>query len=150
MSTSDTSRAIKPLLGSSWCMCFSWLNKNWNHYFQNQTCQSMPERYSLSTASKWFQLFHQIENARTKLSGTTSTLQVPIELVSIYERVSCIHVWRIPFSVEPIHRFVHHKNESWRDGNSLYRKSQIVPLLNVREPLVTFHWRWVYIAINKI
>ena len=46
-------------------------------------------------------------------------------LVFITERVSCIHVWRTPFSVVPIHRTVHHKNESWTDGNSLSRKIQM-------------------------
>ena len=46
-------------------------------------------------------------------------------LVFIGERVSCIHVWRTPFSVVPIHRTVHHKNESWTDGNSLSRKIQM-------------------------
>ena len=46
-------------------------------------------------------------------------------LVFISERVSWIHVWRTPFSVVPIHRTVHHKNESWTDGNSLSRKIQM-------------------------
>ena len=46
-------------------------------------------------------------------------------LVFITERVSCIHVWWTPFSVVPIHRTVHHKNESWTDGNSLSRKIQM-------------------------
>ena len=40
----------------------------------------MPERYSSKTPSKWFRLFHQIEQARLRLSGTTTTWQVPIEL----------------------------------------------------------------------
>ena len=46
-------------------------------------------------------------------------------LVFISERVSCIHVWRRSFSVVPIHRTVHHKNESWTDGISLSRKIQM-------------------------
>ena len=46
-------------------------------------------------------------------------------MVSISERVSCIHVWRTPFSVIPIHGTVHHKNENWTDGNSLSRKIQM-------------------------
>ena len=46
-------------------------------------------------------------------------------LLFISEWVSCIHVWRTPFSVVPIHRTVHHKNESWTDGNSLSRKIQM-------------------------
>ena len=45
--------------------------------------------------------------------------------VFISERLSCIHVWRTPFSVVPIHRTVHQKNESWIDGNSLTRKIQM-------------------------
>ena len=46
-------------------------------------------------------------------------------LLFIAERVSGIHVRRTPFSVVPIHRTVHHKNESWTDGNSLSRKIQM-------------------------
>ena len=46
-------------------------------------------------------------------------------LVFSSERVSCIHVWRTPFSVVPIHGTVHHKNESWTEGNSLSRKIQM-------------------------
>ena len=46
-------------------------------------------------------------------------------LVFISERVSCIHLWRTRFSVVPIHRTVHHKTESWTDGNSLSRKIQV-------------------------
>ena len=46
-------------------------------------------------------------------------------LVFISERVWCIHVWRTPFSLVPIHRTVHHKNESWTDGNPLSRKVQM-------------------------
>ena len=46
-------------------------------------------------------------------------------LVYISERVSCIHVWRRPFSVVQIHRTVHHKNESWTDGNSVSWKIQM-------------------------
>ena len=34
----------------------------------------MPERYSLKTPFKWFRLFHQIEQARLRLSGTTTTV----------------------------------------------------------------------------
>ena len=34
-------------------------------------------------------------------------------------------LWRTPFSVVPIHRTVHHKNESLTNGNSLYRKIQM-------------------------
>ena len=40
----------------------------------------MPERYSLKTPSKLFRLFNQIEQAGLRLSGTTTTWQVPIEL----------------------------------------------------------------------
>ena len=40
-------------------------------------------------------------------------------LAFIIERVSCIHVWRTPFSVVPT------KHESWTDGNSLSRKIQM-------------------------
>ena len=40
----------------------------------------MPEQYSLETPSKWFRLFHQIEQAKLRLSGTTTTWQVAIEL----------------------------------------------------------------------
>ena len=46
-------------------------------------------------------------------------------LVFITERVSCIQVWRTPFSIVPIHRTVRHKNESWTDGNSLSREIQM-------------------------
>ena len=46
-------------------------------------------------------------------------------LVFISERVSFIHVWRTPFYVVPIHRTVHHKNESWTDSISLSRKIQM-------------------------
>ena len=103
----------------------------------------MPERYSLKTPSNWFQLFHQIEQARLRLSGTTAIWQVPIEL---NENVCCsLHVWRTPFSVVPIHRTVHHKNESWTDGNSLSRKIQMCScVLSVHKSVVTFHWCSVY------
>ena len=37
----------------------------------------MPERYFLKTPSKWFRLLYQIEQERFKLSGTTTTSQVP-------------------------------------------------------------------------
>ena len=47
------------------------------------------------------------------------------QLVLICERVSCINVWRTPFSVTPIHRTVHHKNVSWTDDNTLSRKVQM-------------------------
>ena len=70
-------------LGSSCCtciLCFSRFIKMWTHYFQKQICQCMPEKYSLKTPSKWFRLFHQIEQARLRLSGTTTTWQVSIEL----------------------------------------------------------------------
>ena len=40
----------------------------------------MPERYPLKTPSKWFLLFHPIEQAMLRLSGTTIAWQVPIEL----------------------------------------------------------------------
>ena len=40
----------------------------------------MPERYSLKTPSKLLRLFNQIEQAGLRLSGTTTTWQVPIEL----------------------------------------------------------------------
>ena len=46
------------------------------------------------------------------------------QLVLVNERVSWVHSWRIPFSVVPIHGTVHHKNESWSDGSSLFRKTQ--------------------------
>ena len=46
-------------------------------------------------------------------------------LLFISERVSCIHVSRTPFSVEPIHRIVNHKSESWTDGNALSRRIQM-------------------------
>ena len=39
----------------------------------------MPERYSMKTPSKWFRLFPQIEKARLQFSGSTTTLQFPIE-----------------------------------------------------------------------
>ena len=74
-------------------------------------------------------------------------------LVFITESVSCIHVWRTPFSVVPIHRTVHHKNESWTDGNSLSRKIQMCSCVKFRESVVTFHWcsvyecnRWVHLV----
>ena len=41
----------------------------------------------------------------------------------VNERVSCIHVWRIPFSVVPIYRTVNHKIKSCSDGSSLVRKN---------------------------
>ena len=62
--------------------------------------------------------------------------------VFITESVSCIHVWRTPFSVQ-------HKNESWTDGNPLSRKIQNAPVLSVRESVVTFHWCSVYILECK-
>ena len=34
-------------------------------------------------------------------------------------------MWRTPFSVVPIHRTVHHNNESWSDGRSPSRKIQM-------------------------
>ena len=43
----------------------------------------MPERYTLKTPSKWFRLFHQIEQVMLRLSGTSTTWQVPIELNGI-------------------------------------------------------------------
>ena len=46
-------------------------------------------------------------------------------LMFFSERVSCIPVWRTPFSVVPTHRTIHHKNESWTDGNSLSRTIQM-------------------------
>ena len=90
----------------------------------------MPERYSLKTSSKWFQVFYQIEQARLRLSGTTTTWQVLIELngniwcplVKGYFAFMCDET---PFSAVPIHRTEHHKNESWTDGNSLSRKIQM-------------------------
>ena len=70
-------------LGSSCCtciLCFLRFIKMWKHYFQKQICQCMPARYSLKTPSKWFRLFTQIQQARLRRSGTTTTWQVPIEL----------------------------------------------------------------------
>ena len=56
----------------------------------------MPERYSLKTPSKWFRLFHQIEQARLRRSGTPPLGKFPWtqwkHLVFISERISCIHV----------------------------------------------------------
>ena len=46
------------------------------------------------------------------------------QLVLVNERMPWFHSWRIPFSVVPIHGTVHHKNESWSDGISLFRKNQ--------------------------
>ena len=37
---------------------------------------NMPE-YSFKPSSKWFRLFHEIENAWLKLSGSTATLHFP-------------------------------------------------------------------------
>ena len=89
----------------------------------------MPERYSLKTQSKWFGLLHQKEQPRLRRSGTPSLGNSHRtqwkHLMFISERVSCIHVWRRPFSVVPIHRTVHHKDESWTDSNSLSRKIQM-------------------------
>ena len=119
-------------LGSScctWILCFSRFIKMWKHYFQKQICQSMPDRYSLKTPSKWFRLFHQIGQARLRLSGTTIAWQVPIELngniwCPLVKGYCAFGVTK-PFSVVPIHRNVHHKNENWTDGNSLSWKIQM-------------------------
>ena len=47
-------------------------------------------------------------------------------LVVISERLLCIHVWRTRFSVVPIHRTVHQKNESWTDGNSVQKDPDVL------------------------
>ena len=70
-------------LGSTCCMCilcFSRFIKMWKHYFLKQTCECTPERYSLKTPLKWFRLFHQTEQARLRLSETTTTCQAPIKV----------------------------------------------------------------------
>ena len=51
--------------------------QNLKTFFQKQNLEDI--RYSLKTPSKWFRLFHEIEEAELKLSGSTKTLQVPIE-----------------------------------------------------------------------
>ena len=45
--------------------------------FSKTNFQCMPERYFLKTPWKWFRLLYQIEQERFKLSGTTTTSQVP-------------------------------------------------------------------------
>ena len=46
------------------------------------------------------------------------------QLAFVSERMLCIHVCQILFSVVPIHRTVRYKNESRSDDNSLSRKNQ--------------------------
>ena len=67
------------------------------------------------------------------------------QLVFVNERVSCIHVWQIPFSVVPIYRTVHQKNESWIGGSLCPERIKSAPLLSVRESLVMFHCCSVYL-----
>ena len=120
-------------LGSSCCtciLCFSLFIKMWKHYFQKQICQCMPERYSLKNAIEMVSIIpsnraSEAQTFRNHHHLESSHITRWKHMVFITVRVSCIHVWRTPFSLVPIHRTVHHKNESWTDGNSLSRKIQM-------------------------
>ena len=80
LANTDTPSAIKRSPSpASWAKLLFAVYQNVKTLFSNPTCQRMPERYSLKTPSKWFRLFHQVEQAKLWLSGTT-TWQVPIEL----------------------------------------------------------------------
>ena len=68
-------------------------------------------------------------------------------LVFITERVSCIHVWRTPFSVVPIHRTVHHKTKSEQTAILYPERSKCAPLLSVS--VVPFHWCSVYVTLAR-
>ena len=114
--------------------------------FQKQICQCMPEKYSLKTPSKWFRLFHQIEQARLRLSsaGTTTTWQVAKELNG---NISCslLKGYRAFKCTE--HRFLFYrfiglyttKMKAEQTAILYPERSKCAPVLRVRESVVTFH-----------
>ena len=111
----------------------------------------MPERYSLKTLSKWFWLFHQIEQARLRLSGTTTTWKVPIELNG---NIWCLLLkgYRALICDEHgflLYRFIGLYTTKMKAELTaiLYpERSRCAPVLSVYELVVTFHWCSVYIV----
>ena len=120
-------------LGSSCCsciLCFSWFIIMWKHYFQKASMPVYAWNIFLESAIEMVSIIpsNRASEARTfrnhhHLASSHRTHWK--HLVFITEMVSCIHVWRTPFSVIPIRRTVHHKNKSWTDVNSLSRKIQM-------------------------
>ena len=101
----------------------------WTHHFQNKHARvclkDIPwkrHRNGFDYSIKWASEAQTFRNHHHLASSHRTEWK---QLVFISERISCMHVWRTPFSVVPIHRTVHHKNESWTDGNSLSRKIQM-------------------------
>ena len=92
----------------------------------------MPERYSLKTPSKWFRFFHQIEQAKLRLSGTTTTWQVAIELNG--------NIWCS--LVKGYCAFIGLYTTKMKAEQTaiLYpERSKCASVLSVRESVVTFH-----------
>ena len=109
-------------------LCFLWLFKIWKYYFQKKhavVClKDIPWKlhrnsfdYSIKERSE-APIFRKHHNFAIYHRNQWK------QLVPINERVSWFNSWRILFSVVPIHGTVHHKNESWSDGSSLFRKNQ--------------------------
>ena len=83
----------------------------------------------LENAIEMVSIFDQIEQARLRLSGTTTTWQVPIDLNG---NIWCSLAKGYRTFMYAEHRFLYYrfiglytaKNENWTDGNSLSRKIQ--------------------------
>ena len=107
----------------------------WNIFLENAIkIVSIFPSYWASEAETFRNHHHFTSSCRTQWK----------HLVFINEPVPCINVCRIPFSVTPVHRTVHQKNESWTDGNSLIRKIQMCCSVKCTRVSGNVHWCSVY------